>query len=1025
MAKIYENKNSWPEVLLTSADENAKRIYEKDWSQHSMGPIENWSPSFITTLTTAIGSQFPALMLWGSQFITFYNAGYGAVLGDKQLWALGKPLQEVWPEAWDSLYGMLKGVISTGNGSWAEDQIYYLHRNGYPEESYFTFSFARILDERGGFGGILCTAIETTQKVIGERRLKTLREIGNRAGVRSTVEEVYTESLEILKQQTLDIPSAVLRVVSADKSTAEVFGYFGIEAPPQSVNLFGNDIHPVLKQVFESGVSEFIDKLPSNVHQSHSKVVGRDDITSAFLLPIKISSNSTVLGFLAVGLSPHLPFDESYRSFLDLLAGQISAAVGSAKVQEEVRDRAKALAELHLLKNTFFSNVSHEFRTPLTLLIGPLEDALQLSKGNEISLGREAFESIYRNALRLLKLVNSLLDFSRMEAGRVDASFEPVDLAKYTEGLASQFRSVMEKGGLILEVKVDSLTEPIFVDHEMWEMIVLNLLSNAFKFTLHGTVQVLLKELPDEVELTVQDSGIGIPKDELPKIFHRFHRVEGAKSRTFEGSGIGLALVQDMVKVHSGKIIVNSTEGKGTLFRVTIPKGNAHLPFDHLKAEGTSTSTQAKTHAFIEEASRWVPEIVNDNIHKESKRTILVVDDNADMRDYLTRILDQDYSVVAAADGREALRVIQMNGPDLIISDIMMPEMNGFELLKELRRHEKTSRLPVIFLSARAGNEATVEGFEAGADDYLIKPFSSKELLARVKTQLSMAALLSDLESERRALVVKDESLSIASHELQRSNSELAQFAYLASHDLQEPIRKIVNFSQMLEQSLGHLDLKSKNYFDKIQESASRMLALIRDLLSYSQLSKEQIIFERVDLNKVIENIENDFDLMIEQKEAVIHCSILPEIEAIPLQMEQLFSNLLSNALKYTRKDVQPVITITASLLSKGEKEKNLLLGSKTTYYKIEIRDNGIGIDQKHVNQIFEIFQRLHRQSEFAGTGIGLAMCKKIVQNHHGDIYITTTKAEEGTTFSVILPKKINASVIKTSEKIKSAQLSA
>lgn len=227
---MAENNNSWPEVLLTSSDVNAKRIYEKDWSQHSMGPLENWSKSFITILTTSMGSQFPALMLWGADFITFYNAGYGAVLGDKQVWALGTPLKDVWPEAWESLYGMLKGVLATGNGSWAEDQIYYLHRNGYPEESYFTFSFARILDEDGGYGGILCTAIETTPKVIGERRLHTLREIASRAGSKFTIEDVYSESLAVLKQLTRDIPFVILRMISIDGSTAKICGSFGIEA---------------------------------------------------------------------------------------------------------------------------------------------------------------------------------------------------------------------------------------------------------------------------------------------------------------------------------------------------------------------------------------------------------------------------------------------------------------------------------------------------------------------------------------------------------------------------------------------------------------------------------------------------------------------------------------------------------------------------------------------------------------------------------------------------------------------------
>ncbi|MBA3662707.1 MAG: response regulator [Bacteroidetes bacterium] len=993
---MKEIKNSWPEVLLTGSDENAKRIYKKDWSKHLMGPIENWSQSFITILTTAMGSRFPALMLWGSDFIAFFNDGYGTVLGDKQIWALGKPLQEIWPEAWESLYGMLKGVIETGNGSWAEDQIYFLHRKGYPEESYFTFSFARIIDERGGFGGILCTAIETTEKVIGDRRLKSLREIGNRAGTKSTVKEVYAESLAVIKEQSRDIPFAVLLIVSPDGNTVEVFDSICMETPSGSFNL--SDI-PVLQRVFDNGTAEFIDQIPEGF--KHTPIeTDQDPVKLTCVLPIKISK-TTVSGFLFVGLSPHLPFEDPYRSFLDLLEGQISAVAASAKTQEEARERAKALAELDQMKTAFFSNVSHEFRTPLTLLLAPLEDAMGQNRDQDIHIDRETFESIYRNALRLLKLVNSLLDFSKMEAGRSEASFEPVDLAEYTEGLASQFRAVMEKGNLNLEVEIDTLSEPIFVDRDMWEKIVLNLLSNAMKFTFEGGVKVLLKEFPNEVELIVEDSGIGISKKELPKIFNRFHRVEGAKSRTFEGSGIGLAIVQDMVKIHSGKIKVESTEGKGTSFRITIPKGHAHLPPDKIKTKAVTITTHSKTHGFIEEASRWIPDITNDTDHSRTNSTILVVDDNADMREYLTRVLDKNYNVLAASNGREALQIVKTGQADLIISDIMMPVMNGFELLKKLREQKKDSRLPVIFLSARAGKEATIEGLEAEADDYLIKPFSSKELIARVRTQLALVALQSDLESERQALLIKDEHLKQANSNLQKSNTNLSQFAFVASHDLQEPVRKISTFVQMLDQNLGDME-KSKTYLEKIKYSASRMAVLISDLLSFSELSKTEKVFEKVDLNKIVENIKNDFDLIIEEKHASVQCSALPVINAIPGQMTQLFSNLLSNSLKYVEKDLKPVITISSSLLPIEEIEKNSALSPNKVYYKIEFKDNGIGIDEKYVERIFVMFQRLHSKSEYSGTGIGLAICKKITQNHHGDIYIIP--GTQGAVFNVILP---------------------
>ena len=419
--------------------------------------------------------------------------------------------------------------------------------------------------------------------------------------------------------------------------------------------------------------------------------------------------------------------------------------------EREIARQREELAELDKLKTQFFANISHEFRTPLTLMIGPLEDVLaeseKLSDPN-----RERLELTHRNSLRLLKLVNTLLDFSRIEAGRIQASYEPTDLAALTADLASGFRSAAERAGLRLLVDCPPLPEPVYVDREMWEKIVLNLLSNAFKFTFEGEIAVSLRLAASGVRLTVRDTGTGIPPDEVPRLFERFHRVKGARGRSYEGSGIGLALVQELARLHGGTVSVESEEGRGSTFTITIPPGKAHLPADRIEAERTLSSTGVRAAAFIQEALRWLPDespgeripelpVESLGVWRSGDRTrgrILLADDNADMREYVRRLLGS-YEVEAVPDGHAALRAARERTPDLVLTDVMMPGLDGFGLLRELRADPHFRDVPVILLSARAGEEARIEGIGAGADDYLTKPFSGRELLARVQAHLRLA----------------------------------------------------------------------------------------------------------------------------------------------------------------------------------------------------------------------------------------------------------------------------------------------
>ncbi|MEU3957701.1 ATP-binding protein, partial [Streptomyces achromogenes] len=489
----------------------------------------------------------------------------------------------------------------------------------------------------------------------------------------------------------------------------------------------------------------------------------------ALVVPL-LQQGSVPYGFLVAALNRYRALDQGYQGFIELTAGHIASGIGSARSYEAQQRRAEELAELDRAKTAFFSNISHEFRTPLTLIMGPVEE-LRHRLADADEQVRQELDLIRRNSLRLGKLVNTLLDFSRIEAGRMQAHYEPVDLATVTAELASVFRSAVEKAGLAFDVDCPSLDEPVYIDRGMWEKVVLNLLSNALKFTFDGAIRVSVREEDTHAVVTVADSGIGVPEAEMPRLFERFHRIENARSRSNEGSGIGLALVRELVGLHGGEITAESTEGEGTAFTIRVPFGTAHLPAGSVVAAADGPPASVTADPYVQEALRWLPD--GDNgatagdpvVGAEADASmaasgaavsarVLVADDNADMREYLTRILvTAGYEVTAVTDGVEALQSVRRDTPDLVVSDVMMPRLGGLELVARLRGDARTASVPVLLLSARAGQEASIEGLRAGADDYLVKPFAAAELLARVRANIELARLRGHHLRWRTALV--------------------------------------------------------------------------------------------------------------------------------------------------------------------------------------------------------------------------------------------------------------------------------
>ncbi|MGC9671197.1 SpoIIE family protein phosphatase [Planosporangium sp. 12N6] len=765
--------------VLRTTGELGRDLLAVDWSATPLGPPETWPQSLQTAIRILLSSRFSMWLGWGPELTFFCNDSYRRdTLGAKYPWALGRPLGEVWAEIWSDIGPRIETVLGTGVATWDEALMLFLERSGYVEETYHTFSYSPLTDDTGRIAGVLCVVSEDTLQVVSEGRMAVLRDLGSALAPVRTEEEVFAAARRYLGDATQTLPFTALYLFDEDGETARLACTSGMP-----------DGHPAAPKVIDIAAAgqpwpaaTLAQGRPVTVTDLGARFADlptgawREPPVQARVVPLSQQGKGDPYGFLVAGLNRYRPFDDTYRGFIDLIAGQLAAGIASARAYEAERRRAEALAALDRAKTTFFTNISHEFRTPLTLLLGPAEDALADRNAPLPPVQRSRVDIIHRNAQRLLGLVNTLLDFSRLESGTASPRFELLDLARHTVDLAETFRPAVERAGLSLTVDCPPLDEPVAVDREMWAKIVLNLLSNALKFTFAGGITVSLRRVGDSAELAVTDTGVGIDPADQARIFDRFHRVTGARSRTHEGSGIGLALVAELARLHGGTAAVRSTPDRGSTFTVRVRR--RPLPAATPAAPGTGTAdARRQAEPFLTEVVRWLeplpagrgagPSGVTDP-HDDRPR-VLVIDDNADMRSYIAGLLAELYRVDTAPDGEAGLRKAQADPPDLVLTDVMMPRLDGFELLQALRADPATALVPVVMLSARAGDEATVEGLEAGADDYLVKPFSARELLARVRANLELdrsRRARTELERSRKLLDQAQRLAGVGSWEL-------------------------------------------------------------------------------------------------------------------------------------------------------------------------------------------------------------------------------------------------------------------
>ena len=980
-----------------------------DWSKTPLGAIEGWPQSLKTVVRTLLTSRFAMWMGWGPELTFLYNDDYARMtLGKKHPWALGKSFHEVWKEIWDDLAPRIRRVMDTGEATWDEALLLFLERSGYREETYHTFSYSPLFGDDSKVAGLLCVVTEETDRVIGERLLKTLRSLAGELNKTITEEDVVACIARCLGENQKDLPFTLLYLFAEDGNEARLACQTGMAeghpAAPASIPLTEkNQSWPIRDllagkdSIVVGNLTERFESVPSG---SWDKSPWR-----ALLLPITSQGQDKPAGVIIAALNPFRPLDVSYAGFINLVAGQIAASIANARAYSAEKRRAEALAEIDRAKTAFFSNVSHEFRTPLTLMLGPLEDLLARSQTHLSPTAKEQLDLVSRNGSRLLRLVNTLLDFSRIEAGRVRAVYQATDLASFTSELASVFRSATDKAGLQLVVDCHDLGQPVYVDRDMWEKIVLNLISNAFKFTFDGEIAVSVHRVGSTAELRVRDTGVGIPAEAIPKLFERFNRVPNTRSRTHEGSGIGLALVHELVKLHGGSISTESTLGRGSTFVVSIPFGQDHLTSGQMGGSRSMSSTAVGAKPFVEEALRWLPDTADASdeifsVHDELlpipcpplsqaavRPRVLIADDNSDMRQYLARLLSEQYEVETVADGHEALRAAHEHPPDLIVSDVMMPNLDGFELLKALRAEEQTRTIPVVLLSARAGEESRVEGIQAGADDYLIKPFSARELLARVSGRLEISRLQRDRESQLRLNQAElERRVQERTLELLNASQELRELSARILQAQDDERRRIAReLHDGAGQLIAALGMEASNLAIERDRLSSRAAASLSNIESLVAQMTQDI---RTMSHLLYPPLLDDVGLQSALREYVTGFAERSGIQVsldIPSQIERLDRDYELSLFRIVQE------CLTNIHRHSGSKTASIRIVQDDEAIALEVRDKGEGMPVERLSEI-----------QSRGSGVGIRGMRERVLQLSGTMSIESDGS--GTRIHVVIP---------------------
>jgi signal transduction histidine kinase len=656
---------------------------------------------------------------------------------------------------------------------------------------------------------------------------------------------------------------------------------------------------------------------------------------------------------------------------------------------EKANDELKELDEA---KTRFFANVSHELRTPLTLLLGPLETLL----GTEEETGerRVLLEAMEANARRLLRQVNALLDGAKLESGRLRLEPAPGNVGVLLADLAAAAAPLAERRGLRLRTeRLDEIPDSLFDTHKT-EIIVANLLSNALKFTPRGgTVTVRAEVEPDEIAFTVEDDGPGIPEDQLERIFDRFHQVDASASREHGGTGLGLALARELARLHGGNVTVRSRLGAGAAFRVELPRDPGVALIERRRRprrrEDQLTQTRSDAQAAREYALRSMRETLLADVdlpRRESEAPrpqppagaprLLLVEDNADLRSFLAARLARRYQVETAADGAAGLEAARRWRPDLVVTDVMMAGVDGLELCRRLKADPAFVTTPVILLTARAGTDAVAEGLDAGADDYVVKPFALRELEARI------AAHLRAREIERQL------------HERESRLAAIGQMTSSVVHDLRNPLTLVKGYADLAHALAvrGGDAATIARELETVRSQSDRLRRMIEEILDFARGGAPRLAVETLAAAPFLDGVLQPLaaDLRERGIEVGIDLRLDPALQ-VSLdrdRIQRVLENLLTNA---------------REALATWEQGKRVAVRARVEEGRLAIRvaDSGSGLPEEAVEHLFEPFATNGKKQ---GTGLGLVTVRNLVQAHGGEVRVEAKAPEGGAAFTVLLP---------------------